>query len=61
MIKEEKILISYSDKYNIYLKAELQTDWIHDPNTQWASFLRHCATSLKVAGLISSGVTGIFH
>jgi hypothetical protein len=29
--------------------------------TLWRSWLRHCATSLKVAGSISDGVIGIFH
>jgi len=29
--------------------------------TRWRSWLRHCATSRKVAGSISDGVTGIFH
>ena len=29
--------------------------------TQWCSWLRHCATSRKVAGSISDCVTGIFH
>jgi hypothetical protein len=28
---------------------------------RWCSWLRHCATSRKVAGLIPDGVTGIFH
>jgi hypothetical protein len=28
--------------------------------TRWRSWLRHCATSLKVAGSIPDGVTGIF-
>jgi hypothetical protein len=28
---------------------------------QWRSWLRHCARSQKVAGLISNGVTQIFH
>jgi len=28
---------------------------------QWCSWLRHCATSWKVAGLIPSGGTRIFH
>jgi hypothetical protein len=27
----------------------------------WRSWLRYCATSQKVAGLIADGVTGIFH
>jgi len=29
--------------------------------TRWRSWLRHCATSRKVAGSISDGVIGIFH
>ena len=29
--------------------------------TQWPSWLRHCATSRKVAGSIADGVIGIFH
>jgi len=29
--------------------------------TQWRIWLRHCATSLKVAGSIPDGVNGIFH
>jgi hypothetical protein len=29
--------------------------------TQWCSWLRHCATNLKVAGSIPHDVTGIFH
>ena len=28
--------------------------------TRWRSWLRHCATSRKVAGSIRDGVTGIF-
>jgi hypothetical protein len=28
---------------------------------QWRSWLRHCATSWKVAGSIPNGVTGFFH
>jgi hypothetical protein len=29
--------------------------------TRWRSWLRHCATNLKVAGSILDGVIGIFH
>jgi hypothetical protein len=29
--------------------------------TRWCSWLRHCATSRKVAGSIPDGVIGIFH
>ena len=28
---------------------------------RWLSWLRHCATSQKVAGSIPDGVIGIFH
>jgi len=31
------------------------------PNTRWRSWLRHCATSRKVACSIPDGVTGNFH
>ena len=30
-------------------------------STRWRSWLRHCATSRKVAGSIPGGVIGIFH
>ena len=30
-------------------------------NKQWRSWFRHCATSRKVKGSISGGVTGNFH
>jgi len=29
--------------------------------TRWRSWLKHCATSRKVAGSVPSGVIGIFH
>jgi hypothetical protein len=29
--------------------------------TRWRSCLRHCATSLKVAGSVPDGVIGIYH
>jgi hypothetical protein len=32
-----------------------------DKGTQWRRWLRHCATSRKVAGSIPDGVTEIFH
>jgi hypothetical protein len=33
----------------------------HTGATQWSSWLRHCATSLKAAGSIPDGVIGIFN
>ena len=30
-------------------------------DTQWRCWLRHCATSWKVAGSIPNGIIGIFH
>ena len=38
--------------------------WLNTPNiwgTRWRSWLRHCATSRKVAGSVPDGVIGIFH
>jgi len=44
--------INYSLSYNNYqIKG----------GTRWGSWLRHCATSQKVAGSIPDGVIGIFH
>ena len=34
---------------------------VDQKHTRWRSWLRHCATSRKVAGSIPDGVTGIFH
>ena len=33
----------------------------HLISTRWRSWLRHCATSRKVAGSIPDNVIGIFH
>jgi hypothetical protein len=30
-------------------------------DTRWRSWLRHCATNRKVAGLVPDGVTGNFY
>jgi hypothetical protein len=40
---------------NIYINIKVMR------GTRWRSWLRHCATSRKVAGLIPDGVTWIFH
>jgi hypothetical protein len=38
------------------------TNFVHLPSTfRWRSWLRHCATSRKVASSIPNGVIGIFH
>ena len=34
---------------------------LSEKGTRWRSWLRHCATSRKVAGSIAGGVVGIFH
>jgi hypothetical protein len=41
-------------KYVLYLYITGARCW-------WRSWLRHCATSQKVAGSIPDGVSGIFH
>ena len=38
-----------------------QTAICYGARCWWRSWLRHCATSLKVAGSIPDGVIGIFH
>jgi hypothetical protein len=30
-------------------------------DTRWRGWLRHCATSRKVAGSVPDGITGTFH
>ena len=35
--------------------------YIYEGGTQWRNWLRHCATSRKVTGLIPNSVTGIFN
>ena len=35
-------------------------DYIYNAGTRWASWSRHCATTLKIVGSISNGVNGIF-
>ena len=50
----------YGDLYytgNSFCKNMLKIGW----GTRWRSWLRHCATSWKVAGSIPDGVIGIFH
>jgi len=41
-----------------YLFKDTTGSW---GGTRWRSWLRHCATSRKVAGSIPDGATGIFH
>jgi hypothetical protein len=43
-----------------YLFRSIVDIW-KDRGTRWRSWLRHCATSRKVAGSIHDGVMGIFH
>ena len=35
--------------------------FLYGASCWWCSWLRHCATSQKVAGSIADGVIGIFH
>ena len=47
--------LGYWDRHPLYIKP---TDSARGP--RWRSWLRHCATSQKVAGSIPDGVIGIF-
>ena len=44
-----------------HVLSDLLSLWSKKGNTRWRSWLRHCATSQKVAGSIPEGVVGIFH
>ena len=48
--------IFYTSQLHIYIYI-----YLYISGTQWRSWLRHCATSQKVAGLIPDGVIGFFH
>jgi len=43
------------------LGLENVVDLSYDGGTRWRSWLKHCATSRKVADSIPDGVNGIFH
>jgi hypothetical protein len=53
-----KLLMKTWEHIFSYIIKRLARNWGTLPVAQW---LRHCATSRKVAGWISDGVTGIFH
>jgi len=46
-----------SQFFHVLLFGPMLYNWV----TRWGSWLRHCATSEKVAGSIPEGVIGIFH
>ena len=62
---------SGNDKIGLHLLRQILTKKVHVAiklthngdvrGTRWRSWLRHCATSRKVAGSIPGGVIGIFH
>ena len=56
VVKLQLTLVSVSPNFIFILCAILLAR-----GTRLRSWLRHCATSQKVAGLIPDGVTGIFH
>jgi len=47
--------------YRHFTSSHLHFTTLSFGGTQWRSWLRHCATSWKVMGLIPDGVIGIFH
>jgi hypothetical protein len=51
--------LSRKFKFRYYVTRELSA--LGEDVSRWRSWLRHWATSRKVAGSISSGVIGIFH
>jgi hypothetical protein len=45
---------------NELIFVKFLTVTVEKSGTRWRTWLRHCATTLKVAGSIPSGVIGIF-
>jgi hypothetical protein len=47
----------------LYVYSRRHSQWFAAKNQmlRWRSWLRHCATNLKVAGSIPDGVSGFFH
>ena len=56
VLRIPKVNISYT-----ITKLEINICTFNVSGMGWRSWLRHCATSWKVAGLIPDGVVGIFH
>jgi hypothetical protein len=46
--------------WQISVASKLKVTFVIRTDTRWRSWLRHCTTSRKVAGLIPGGSTGIF-
>jgi hypothetical protein len=57
MYKQKKNIVVYIIEMRSTNMNFTVTMW----GTRWRSWLRHCATSRKVAGSIPDGITGIFH
>ena len=59
-LRESVFLIPHTSSHvcmDLLFNACTYCQW----GTRWRSWLRHCATSRKVAGSIPNGVIGIFH
>jgi len=56
----EKLLIPHKEQ-TLYVLQRLIAMYGKNRGTRWRSWLRHCATSRKVAGSIPDVVIGIFH
>jgi len=52
--------ITFGSLHSIIFTGIFLAYWTHR-GTRWRSWLRHCATSQKVAGSIADGVIGFFH
>ena len=54
-------ICSLKTHYHVYSGSPLILICVKPGGPRWRSWLRHCATSQKVAGSIPDGVIGIFH
>ena len=65
-LRTEQSLVMNWTQFIFSYPVSLRHNWmLYFPSryggTRWSSWLRHCATSRKVAGSIPDGVIGIFH
>jgi len=56
-----QLFIDFEEAYNSVRRKVFYNIFIEFGGTRWHSWLRHCATSRKVAGSIPDDVIGIFH
>jgi hypothetical protein len=57
----EKCILLKKECYRLQYCCKFSWCTLSEGGTGWRSWLRHCATSRKVAGSVPDGVIGLFH